>query len=702
MAAVAAVAVGAVLPAAGQWWSTDFQYRRSLTVSESALTKLPGEDIGVFTMFTGGLTLPNGSDIRVVGPDGKERPVRILQVGPGDQVRVAFSLTRSQRYTVYFGPKDPKDVKKSAVEPLKEIQRGVLLETWAFEGGGINTLSEVQTVFANAKKFLGADFQPNIWLGVNPFGPENKIARRFTGWINIPAAQEGDFGFSSDSSDASFILIDDQLVVSNGGGHGVAGGVRKEDEDSKGVRLKGGFHKLTYLHVNMGGDPVSLAAWRLPGAAKRDWKVIDPKFFAPVGVARVGPLEQYGQGQTLDFTAASAGETYAGGTYYQRMSFKASVNTGAKPECVWDFGDGQTARGDSVEHVYLKNGQYTVTVTAGKGATPLTRTNRVFVQRPWARVHLDELDPLVKHIEIVKKYDYGKLPPGQAAEVIRMMELAERTDDIIQAGKAMIASGKSDTPDLERAMPVVNKAMRSKGLYADAAALHIKAIDLAKDHATRAMVKTMAGQNLLELRDQKSLDRAMELFEDTIRRHSAASTTPYIREANIGRGDIFRFRKNAEQARRAYRDAGVLGGQGMINFELVRGGYARHIEEYLRMAARTKNPAEAKQLFADAQDNVAKWAYTFPADKMDGYWSLLKVQTDIATGQFAEAILECDTLVSVSPTSNYGAQLLMIQSQLHERLKEPAKAKAALERIVEQYKESPLAEEAAKKIMTMK
>jgi len=703
LVAVAMAVGGATLSSAAQWWSLDFQYQRSLTVPESALTKMPGEDIAVFTMTTGGLTLPGGADIRIVTPEGKERPYRVLQVGPGDQIRIAFSLTRSTRYTVYFGPTDKtKELKKSTVEPLTNIQRGVLLETWAYEGGGIGTLGDVQSIFIRAKKFLGADFQPNIWLGVNPFGPENKIARRFTGWINIPQGQEGVFGFTTDSTDASFLLVDDELVVANGGGHGALGAVRKQDEDAPGIRLKAGLRKITFLHVNLHDNPISTAAWRMPGAAKQDWKVIDPKFFTPVGQARVGPLKQYGQNQTLDFTITPAGETFAGGKYYQRIAFKASFDSGAKADATWNFGDGQTAKGDSVEHVYLKPGEYTVTVTARSGSNELTRTNRIFVQRPWARVHLDELDPLAKHIDIIRKYDYGNLPPGQAAEVIKLMELAERTDDIIQAGKALVASGKSDAGDLDIAMPIVNKAMRGKRLFADAAALQIQAIELTKNHATLAMLKVMAGQNLLALRDEKSLEKAMGLFDETVRRHSSASLTPYIREAHIGKGDIWRLRKDGDRARRAYRDAGIWKEAGLVNLDLVRGGNARHIEEYLREAAKTKVAADKQKFYADAQTYVEKWAYVFPADKMDGYWSLLKVQVDIATGQLAEAIAECETLVAVSPTSNYGAELLMLQSQLHERLKEPAKAKAALERIVEQFKESPLAEEAARKLMTMK
>ena len=70
------VLVVAVLVAAGgatwssqaqQWWLGDYQFRRSLEVVPSSIAaRFPGEEIAVFSMTTGGQTLPGGADIRMV------------------------------------------------------------------------------------------------------------------------------------------------------------------------------------------------------------------------------------------------------------------------------------------------------------------------------------------------------------------------------------------------------------------------------------------------------------------------------------------------------------------------------------------------------------------------------------------------------------------------------------------------------------
>jgi PKD repeat protein len=46
----------------------------------------------------------------------------------------------------------------------------------------------------------------------------------------------------------------------------------------------------------------------------------------------------------------------------------------------WDFGDGQTAQGQNVSHVYASPGSYTVTVTASAGSHVLTQSLTVTPQ----------------------------------------------------------------------------------------------------------------------------------------------------------------------------------------------------------------------------------------------------------------------------------------------------------------------------------
>jgi uncharacterized protein (TIGR03382 family) len=45
----------------------------------------------------------------------------------------------------------------------------------------------------------------------------------------------------------------------------------------------------------------------------------------------------------------------------------------------WDFGDGQSAEGSQVTHVYAQPGQYTVTATANASGSDMTATTQVSV-----------------------------------------------------------------------------------------------------------------------------------------------------------------------------------------------------------------------------------------------------------------------------------------------------------------------------------
>ena len=117
---------------------------------------------------------------------------------------------------------------------------------------------------------------------------------------------------------------------------------------------------------------------------------------------------------------------------------------------------------------------------------------------------------------------------------------------------------------------------------------------------------------------------------------------------------------------------------------LARGDLARHVEDYIR---RGNNAAAAEKL--------DEWAHTFPADKLDGYWSLLRTRQLIAAGQHVRAAREAEVLVGVSPKSHHAPALLMLAAGAHRKAGQADKAAAALKRIISDYSESSLAARAA-------
>jgi hypothetical protein len=59
----------------------------------------------------------------------------------------------------------------------------------------------------------------------------------------------------------------------------------------------------------------------------------------------------------------------------------ATITSGTNPGFAWDLGDGSSANGASVSHIYANAGVYTATVTASNGASQQTADTQVVVSR---------------------------------------------------------------------------------------------------------------------------------------------------------------------------------------------------------------------------------------------------------------------------------------------------------------------------------
>jgi len=667
---VAAVVLSVASVAGAQaWWNRTWPYRRAVTIPAQKSTRLGGDEIAVVTMPTAGAIRPDGSDVRVATVGRTEVPCRVLMVGPGDRVRIAFAIRGvGTRFYVYWGHRKPP----AATKPL-DIRRGVLLETWRYPKGGIKTLAQVQKVFTKVKVLLGRDFRDRVFLGHNPFGPQSDIASRFTAYLVCPAA--GKYEFACSSQDASFLLVDDKVVVANGGHHSPQRDIRMRGS----VTLTKGLHKLTLYHVNVTEHPIAVAAWKAPGE-KRVWP-IPPKAFAPVVVATVGAMEQYGKSQGVDFLARHGGETFLRNRYYQRWTFEA-MTVGKLPRKVdleWDFGDGQTAAAPKCEHVYLTPGEHVVSLSAKAQRGPLTRTNRIFVSRPWDEVAQNRLDSVSQQARIVSRYDFSSLSGEANAQAILLLERAKATDAVRRAGQAFLARKDAPARLVSEVVPLIAESMPAAGR----GEVFLKAAGLTRNAPIRADMTERAGRAALKASaDTKA---AMDLFQRVIRQYGALTTAPAIRRAKIGIGDVWRIRGDHKEAQKAYTTAGYGPRINVARLEITRGDYARHVEAYLR-----------KGRFADATEFLDRWEMDIPGDKLEGYWSLLVAQMRMAEKRYKDAVAEARTLAKVNPASNHAPRLLMLAADAYRRLGQDSEATAVLRKVVEKYPESPLAAEAAR------
>ena len=662
-------------PAQAKWWRGDYKARRSVTLPSAESTGLPGDDIAVVHFPTGGLVLPDGRDIRVIADKGGDVARRVLMVGPGDRASVAFAVTPGvTQYHIYFGNPTPRDD-----GPPLTIQRGVLQETWAFSLGNLRTLEQARKILGESDELVGRGFRTRIFQGHNPFGPQTRLASTYTAWFMAP--RTGEYVFCSSSQDASFLLIDGELVVDNGGLHGPQDRPVKQGR----IRLTKGLHQLTYYHVNTQGNPIVVAAWQAPGG-KRIWPMASADF-APVTLGQVGALEEYGRRATIDFIPEHLGEAYLAGQYLQRYRFRALATgeTRSNVRWRWSFGDGVTAIGRQVEHVYLAPGEYEVTLTAEAPGNDRTRTMRLAVYRPWDLVTRTQMLSLADVAEVAQTYDWEDL---QTEPLAWAMVLFDRTDDVamlLAAGEQFV--DRTPLPGaltLLAAEPYID-ALLARGRAARAVDV-LRAVSGATDSdGAAAMLLARAGQVTLdELGDTPG---ARELFEQVLARYGKEPNYAGVRWTQRGLGDVWREQGQFAKARSAYKASEPARKlrPGQQSFEA--GGYARHAEYYLRTG----------DLDA-AESSLRRWAEALPTDKLDGTWSLLTVQLRMLQKQFGQAAREAEVLVAVNPTSPQGPVILMLAANAYHRLNQPDEVARILGLIVKQYPESDLAAEAAKRL----
>ncbi len=663
----------APLRGAPAWWNYEWKCRRPVTLPKSEPTRLGGDDIAVVHMPTGGKMRPDASDIRVTTITRREMPSRVLMTGPGDEVRVAFAIQAGvTQYFVYYGnPNPPQQARKLA------IRRGVLLSEWKFPGGSATTLDKARAVLKKVDTFIGRDFLDRIFLGHSPFGPTQAVTRTFEAYLKVP--KTGTYIFSTSSQNASFLTLDDKLVVANGGNHGPQRDIRKRGQ----AYLKAGVHKLTFYHCSPWGAPVAVVAWQPP--REKRMRVIPPGAFAPVVRGQAGAMEEIGKA-AVDFTPVHAGEAFMANRYYQRYSFQA-VQTGSAVgkqvvEWTWDFGDGERATGAAVEHVYFLDAMRTVTLTGLTRTGTLVRTNTIYVTRPWRTVTHNRLDSLRDHAAIVAKYRFKKLDSLSMVEAVNLLKRTGRIEGLLKVGAAFVARGSADKKAAAYLVPIYAEALLAAGQADTALKALLAGAKLETYTAGRAELLVRAGQVCVEhLSDAR---KGMALFSEVVSKYGALSTSIWVRRARIGIGDVWRLTGEQAKARTAYAAAGTRSVRKGGGQALTRGDFARQIEDYIR-----RRDLEA------AANTLDKWADALPADKLDGYWSLLRARMLVRKKSYLVAAREAEILVRVTPTSHHAPELLMLAADAYRQAGKPIAADATLKRVLTEYAESTLAAKAA-------
>jgi len=667
----------ALVGARSTWWNQSWNYRRTVQAYATP-SGFPGDDVACVWFTGGGQIKPDGSDIRVVA--GKTVvPSKVLFVGQGDKVTLAFAVIPNvSHYEIYFG-------NDSADPPAEnwKIQRGCLLETRQYNGGNPNNWRGMQDILKRASRVMGRAFVDKVFLGHNPFGPSVNNVNIYTGALLCP--KTGTYTFYTTSDDASFLLVDGKMVVQWPGWHGAVRDARHKGQ----VNLTQGLHKLEYYHVQAGSSQYAVAAWQVPGSGKIT--VIPNTSFAPVQRAQLRYYQTKSQrGGMADFWAQNAGEALLEGSdnYLIRMKFDNRTSAGirASGRCEWDFGDGNTRRAISPEHIYFSRGTYTVRLWAGKKTNVFEA--QVVVDRDWWRgVLARNIDKVEDYLPMLEKYEWSQMPSSDLRNAVIFFERLGKKDRVLELCNILLDIARELSDDLR--LEIARKAAdlhRERGEFAEAARVLQVAADRTSKDAVKAELLVRAGD--IQYADLRDAEAAIGSFDEAVRNHVSVGGT-LIRRAYIGLGDATRLAQRREgekaekEARAFYEKALAVKYENttLRRDQLLIAAASRAVEDYVR-----RNELDT------AWSNLESWRLRAPLDILTGNWIILYSRYLIARGKIETALDELALLLEVTPKNNFAPEALVVQAEAWLRQKKPERARQVLEDLADDYPESALAE----------
>jgi tetratricopeptide (TPR) repeat protein len=680
----------------------------------------------------------DGRNVVVAAQNKKLVPLRILQLGPGDFCRLAFQTSKGQlEYGIFYGGEPPRDQ-----PPPWTCRDGLLLETRQFRQCNFHDRDSVRKAFDQATP-IGANYVENVFQGCNPFtlkrGP---FLSRYTGSLDLPKA--GTHGFITSSQDCSFLSIDDRLVAAAAGHHGPTHWAFRGTRHD--VQLAAGEHSFQYDHAAAGPSAAMVAAWEIgPSDPKPSRPVLIPgEVFNSQRIAHVttGPVSLRTARVAPDFSVKIVSEAPLPDNDVPLIGVRFNSvwpkSLGAQAKIRWDFGDGQTSNLPDVDHVYLRPGLYAVKLTLRLGGKLIEVTNRIEVDCPLAPAQ-NKQHTLNQYLKLVEEYDPKRLDAASLLQMARAFEaravaLADQAES--SAKKAPPAQdepkrrpgGKRSSPrkgaDADEFSSEANRYFAlavavAQAAFADDSAVKGDADLLALAQLTAPMARyrlgdaPVAGQIWrnaarhivasekkaeceiaaadVAINDLVKAAAAKPLLE-AAKGHVGGGSGPLAAELHRVWGDYYASVGDGKSARGEYdkAQAAASSAKTFVQRTAWQGAHARSTEEFLK-----------HKQYVRAIEELRAWQREFPAEKLEGYWTLLFARYWSGRGKYAQAIAQAEQLQAVNRDSPYIDQLLYLAADSEISRGRYDRALATLHSLLKDYPGSPLVPAAKKLIETL-
>ena len=537
----------------------------------------------------------------------------------------------------------------------------------------------------------GAGFRPNISDGFNPWGVSDHYFSVYEGYLRID--QPGEYQFCTVSADGSWLYVNGQLVVMWPGAHGYDGAQRGEHHGQ--IKLRAGTAHIEYYHE--AGDAAQLAyvGWQPPGAdhfagiPNEQW--LNVRGSAPLNYeARKPPLLAVPD-VTVVSTVWAPDSDAAQATLVHCRSL-APAARGAEVQVRWEFGDGLSATGAEVDHVFFKTGLTPITLTVSDNHG---HTDRVACVLPIFQVDVVaayfKFGSAAQYAKLAEKYDVQTLAAPDLAALARFFECLEKWPEQTRAADAFVRrfSDAADAPLLALSA--------ADGFLQPAAYDPRRAAELAElaagrlaDRAGRVRATLLRAEILAWHCDEPNAAEPLfqRVFDETAR-GGGARPAVIARAAQIGLADVALLRGQYAVAEQRYRAVPPPPNRQIDQAELLAktGANAYGVEDLLERGQ-----------YAYARKAIDQWEQEFPVQKLEGFTFFLRGKVLFVERPSELALRYLDLAERVAPKAIHVPEAVWLRASCLMALKRFDEAAVEFARIRNEFTYSEFYERAAGKM----
>jgi hypothetical protein len=663
------------------WWDSAWRYR--------ALVSVPVKGPGAYRawVFTGNRARPDGYDIRVVAPTGQLVDFAVVHPSPAGQQMIVFSEPEGDRsggtYAVYFGNPDAPRVKQTP--PLT----GLMLRTFEMpKGMNGDTWADVEKFLSRAR-VCGVDFWRQVFDAYNPFGPQSNYISVYDGFLECP--KPGVYKFATISDDASFLLVDGQLVAEwPGRGHNIDAGRHGEKNGQR--DLSAHRHAFRYVGLAFDGPKRMAAAWRVPGASA--WEIIPPSAFPSVFTTPVTATEDSTRPVCAAFGMEELQYLECADARMVAVQFtsQSGAQTGELTGWNWEFGDGLTSRERDPLHVYMLPGRYEVKHTAAGGGNSDTFALPVEI-KPLQKDPDFSLARRQKFWSWVQDYPVDKLATESLLAFRSFLKEIEEPRRVFDAGveldrrraqldKAHVGTVALDLAEYYRE-PLRNWQASEK--------YYLLALEQCgpKELERRADIRF----RLADLHFYYAGDAAKATAELTALREDLPKSDAFLRRrATLRIGDFERDGGHPEAARKLYLEA--ESDPAFLPKEprpIADGRFAQQTEAELRDG--NGDAALAK---------LDEWLWAFPMRRLDGPPVVLRLRAQLLRRNYGDVRREAATWLKFAKDPDCIPKVQLLAGRACAAMEDKDAAREFFQTVIEKWPESPSAAEAKRGLEQLK